>query len=450
MLLAVLGGGERASAQTCHSADFNLNGVVDGEDLALLLGAWNTNNAAADLNDDGVVAGDDLAIILGVWGTCEFGGGGQCFYYDSVRVVDFDSVNNNILVRGSCAFGQPVCTPGSGTFEMSDLMSAINAWPGFQQLPPAVRAQFTTTQTPNVIDFCLIGSSSSFNSVENEVNSFSGSSWLPNDQVGPADSKSYSQFPNYIQGTGQGTIQGTMVYWPVSSFYVVNPPDSPNTGEIPCQADDQWGLGNQTPSGPASQFADMKRSISKNYLDQNSNLMAGYNFGGLVDAVHAALTNNTEQLPAGSNTRQGNPGSSDTYTGGQITNSIVYVHCDSGVNRTGAVIAAYLMKYGSHLQGNGSQQLPGDITPAEGVPVGGYPMCVAQEAANSAAPQNDTGTSSSSGPGGADLQIVMAYKQVFLLNLDYSAGLPSDAVPRRCIACLTNTTSCGEPGEPGK
>lgn len=86
------------------------------------------------------------------------------------------------------------------------------------------------------------------------------------------------------------------------------------------------------------------------------------------------------------------------------------------------------------------------MTPAEGVPVAGYPMCVAQEAANSAAPQIDTGTSNSSGPGGADLQIAMAYKQVFLLNLDYSAGLPSDAVPRRCIACLTNTTSCGQPG----
>ena len=71
VLLAVLGGGERASAQTCHSADFNSNGVVDGQDLAVLVGAWNTNNAAADLNHDGVVAGEDLAIFLGFWGPCD-------------------------------------------------------------------------------------------------------------------------------------------------------------------------------------------------------------------------------------------------------------------------------------------------------------------------------------------------------------------------------------------
>jgi len=441
LLLAVLGGGERASAQ-CAAADFNSNGVVGGEDLAALLGHWNTNNAAADLNNDGVVAGADLAIVLGVWGPCGFGGGGQqCFIPASVRVVDYDSTNNNILVRGSCAFGQHVCPAGSGSpFQFSDLINAITSTPQWSSLPPEVRTAISGATASNIIDFCLIGSSQSFDSVQNEVNWFSGSTWSPNDQVSSASSDSYSQFPNYINGMGLGT----MVYWPVSSFYVVNPPNDPNDGRIPCQANAQWGGGPQTP-GPQSAFADMKKSISKNYVDQQGSLMAGYNFGGLVDAVHAALTNQVQLLPSGNNTMAGNNGSSNDYTGGTITNSIIYVHCDSGVNRTGAVIAAYLMKYGSNLMGTVDQPMPGDFTPATGVPLQGYTMCVAQEAANSVAPANDTPNTKSSAPGGADLQIAMAYKQVFLLSLDYSAFLPSGAIPRRCIACLNNSSDCGEP-----
>jgi len=63
VLLAVLGGGERASAQ-CAAADISDNGVVDTEDLTLLLVVWGTNNADADINGDGVVEGDDLGHSL--------------------------------------------------------------------------------------------------------------------------------------------------------------------------------------------------------------------------------------------------------------------------------------------------------------------------------------------------------------------------------------------------
>ena len=48
--------------------DLNGDGVVDGADLGLLLGAWgSTTNAAADLSDDGVVDGADLGLLLGSW-----------------------------------------------------------------------------------------------------------------------------------------------------------------------------------------------------------------------------------------------------------------------------------------------------------------------------------------------------------------------------------------------
>lgn len=48
-------------------ADLNGNGVIDGADLAILLGEWGWPGNA-DLNGDGVVNGSDLAIVLGAWG----------------------------------------------------------------------------------------------------------------------------------------------------------------------------------------------------------------------------------------------------------------------------------------------------------------------------------------------------------------------------------------------
>lgn len=53
-------------AETCI-ADLNNDGVVDGADLANLLGFWGLSGEA-DLNKDGTVNGADLAILLGSWG----------------------------------------------------------------------------------------------------------------------------------------------------------------------------------------------------------------------------------------------------------------------------------------------------------------------------------------------------------------------------------------------
>lgn len=51
------------------SPDLNGDGVVNGADLAILLGQWGGGaGTCADLNGDGVVNGADLAILLGAWG----------------------------------------------------------------------------------------------------------------------------------------------------------------------------------------------------------------------------------------------------------------------------------------------------------------------------------------------------------------------------------------------
>jgi len=53
---------------TCP-ADLNGDGVVDGADLANLLGNWG-GTGSADFNGNGVVDGGDLALLLGSWGSC--------------------------------------------------------------------------------------------------------------------------------------------------------------------------------------------------------------------------------------------------------------------------------------------------------------------------------------------------------------------------------------------
>ena len=55
--------------------DLNDDGVVNGADLGLLLGAWGacpggTPGCLGDLNVDGVVNGADLGLLLGAWGPC--------------------------------------------------------------------------------------------------------------------------------------------------------------------------------------------------------------------------------------------------------------------------------------------------------------------------------------------------------------------------------------------
>jgi hypothetical protein len=60
------GWGDCVSPDTGVPGDLNDDGFVDGEDLAVLLGAWNTSGPG-DFNEDGLVDGADLAFLLGAW-----------------------------------------------------------------------------------------------------------------------------------------------------------------------------------------------------------------------------------------------------------------------------------------------------------------------------------------------------------------------------------------------
>lgn len=54
-------------AASGNPADLNNDGVVNGADLAILLGAWGTTGPG-DINGDGIVNGADLAELLSRWG----------------------------------------------------------------------------------------------------------------------------------------------------------------------------------------------------------------------------------------------------------------------------------------------------------------------------------------------------------------------------------------------
>ena len=53
------------------AGDFDGNGVVNGNDLAVVLAGWGTSNPAGDTNNDGTINGIDLATVLASWGSCQ-------------------------------------------------------------------------------------------------------------------------------------------------------------------------------------------------------------------------------------------------------------------------------------------------------------------------------------------------------------------------------------------
>lgn len=61
------GNGQPDACQS-RPADLNNDGSVGPGDLAILLNAWGTSNAAADLNGDGTVSSPDISIMLSDWG----------------------------------------------------------------------------------------------------------------------------------------------------------------------------------------------------------------------------------------------------------------------------------------------------------------------------------------------------------------------------------------------
>lgn len=52
---------------TILASDLTMDGAVNGADISVLLGLWNTPAALGDINHDGTVDGGDIAALLGAW-----------------------------------------------------------------------------------------------------------------------------------------------------------------------------------------------------------------------------------------------------------------------------------------------------------------------------------------------------------------------------------------------
>ncbi|MBL9119025.1 MAG: hypothetical protein JNL80_03820 [Phycisphaerae bacterium] len=59
--------GPSCACGAVQGADINDDGAVNASDLAILLGAWGTNDCESDFDGDGTVNALDLAVLLGAW-----------------------------------------------------------------------------------------------------------------------------------------------------------------------------------------------------------------------------------------------------------------------------------------------------------------------------------------------------------------------------------------------
>lgn len=58
------------NSQRDCDGDFNVDRVVDGADLGIMLADWGLARSVADINRDGLVDGADLGVLLANWGPC--------------------------------------------------------------------------------------------------------------------------------------------------------------------------------------------------------------------------------------------------------------------------------------------------------------------------------------------------------------------------------------------
>lgn len=277
------------------------------------------------------------------------------FVPGSVRIIDFDSTSSNLLVRGSSAFG-------AGGFKLKQLVDTIKALPAYAQ------TGITLSDTPQIIDFCLIGFGPPNHKDKRIVTA--EAEWFSS--TPPALTGDSGPYPTLVPtAASSGNL---MVYWPVFS---IGPP-------VPTAANGAWDSDNL--------------HVVHLSIDASTSTGPGYDFSSLVPMIRAALTNASGAIPG--------------YTG-SIKNAVIYVHCDSGINRTGAAIIAYLMQYGSKLAALG-------ITP----PASATTYNTLQQAQNAAAvdpPQGDSPL------GGADQAVAEAY-----CNLLYTTS-PTNPLSASCV-----------------
>jgi Regulator of chromosome condensation (RCC1) repeat/Carbohydrate binding domain len=162
--------------------DFNLDGEVNGADLAELLSLWGFPDPPyGDLNGDGVVSAPDLSIFLGNWGTIPWPEFSRLFFEpNGVFEVPAGVTSVRVLLVGGGGGGANGHMGGGGSgFVYATVVSVV---PG-QQIPVVVGRGGLGAQTTS--DNSIIGNTAGSMSAFGSTNSVSGGD-TPNGGQGAA------------------------------------------------------------------------------------------------------------------------------------------------------------------------------------------------------------------------------------------------------------------------
>jgi hypothetical protein len=215
-----------------------------------------------------------------------------------------------------------------------------------------------------IIDFCLIGFGPTNHKDKRIVTA--EEAWF--DAKAPLVNGSEGPYPTCIASTDNNHL---MIYWPILSL----------GGTVPTATGENW---------------ESAAAVAPSLLPANN----GFDFSGLIPAIHAALSSNLSGIP-------GLPPSITS-----IEHAVVYVHCDSGINRTGAAIIAYFMQYGSTISALGIP--PNPVAPY-------HTLQNAQSAAMVDQPEGNTPI------GGVDQGVAEAYCNIL------KTGSPTTDLPANCV-----------------
>jgi hypothetical protein len=123
----ILNGSGAGCTANCP-ADLNVDGVVNGDDLGILLGLWGictSSSCIGDLNDDGVVNGDDLGSLLASWGRCNRSCQGDLNANGSVNGSDLGIL---LGLWGELSSPSPADIDQDGFVDGADLGALLNLW----------------------------------------------------------------------------------------------------------------------------------------------------------------------------------------------------------------------------------------------------------------------------------------------------------------------------------
>ena len=218
----------------------------------------------------------------------------QSFNSGFTGIVDYNTTTGNLLVRGNLPLYPDMNPPPPPAppyyFAYTELSSAIASLlqqqPASSVVPASVAQNFELSNYQLLVISLLNNKTTDSIDLQIEVGAFGGTfSNLP------------TTWPTYDPPTSPAWVPTTIV------------------GSGPLQ------IGTPTPQSGC-------QLVWWPFDSQYNELSSGFQFDGLVTYANAQLAT---QAPSGS------------------AGTVIYVHCDSGVNRTGTFTTAYLLQYGSSL-----------------------------------------------------------------------------------------------------